>query len=149
LGRTSTSQGDDGRDNNPQDYTKWMACGGVKGGLAHGKTDECGYFAVEDKADVLDLHTTVLHLLDPDHTRPIYRHAGRQSLLTDVYGEVIREFFARLNPAGIAGGVLSSRWPWHPRRPPRMIQPGSRTRPDRRRGPGPARRGGGIRWRPG
>jgi hypothetical protein len=94
FGRTPTSQGDDGRDHNPQGYTMWMAGGGVKGGLAHGKTDEYGYFAVEDKVHVHDLHATVLHLLGPDYVRPTYRHAGRQFRLTDAYGEVVREFLA-------------------------------------------------------
>src|SRR5262249_39564568 len=49
FGRTPTSQGDDGRDHNPHGYTMWLAGGGVKRGCVHGKTDDCGYYAVEDK----------------------------------------------------------------------------------------------------
>ena len=89
FGRTPTSQGDDGRDHNPQGYTMWMAGGGVKPGITHGKTDDYGYYAVEDKVHVHDLHATILHLLGLDHTRLTYRHAGRNFRLTDVYGEVV------------------------------------------------------------
>jgi hypothetical protein len=94
FGRTPTSQGDDGRDHNPQGYTMWMAGGGVKGGIAHGRTDDYGYYAVEDKVHVHDLHATILHLLGLDHTRLTYRYAGRNFRLTDVHGEVVKELFA-------------------------------------------------------
>jgi hypothetical protein len=94
FGRTPTSQGDDGRDHNPHGYTMWMAGGGVKGGLAYGKTDDYGYYAVEDKVHVHDLHATILHLLGFDHTRLTYRYAGRDFRLTDVHGEVVRDILA-------------------------------------------------------
>ena len=94
FGRTPTSQGDDGRDHSPQGYTMWLAGGGVKAGLTHGTTDEYGYYALENKVHVHDLHATILHLLGLDHTRLTYRHAGRQFRLTDVYGEVVHEILA-------------------------------------------------------
>ncbi len=94
FGRTPTSQGNDGRDHNPQGYTMWLAGGGVKGGHVHGKTDDYGYFAVEDKVHVHDLHATILHLLGLDHTRLTYRYSGRDFRLTDVFGEVITDLFA-------------------------------------------------------
>ncbi len=65
FGRTPTSEGDDGRDHNPHGYTMWMAGGGVKPGLVYGKTDDYGYYAVENKVHVHDLHATILHLLGP------------------------------------------------------------------------------------
>src|SRR5439155_3140582 len=37
-------------------YTIWMAGGGVKPGFAYGATDEFGYYAVEDRMHVHDLH---------------------------------------------------------------------------------------------
>jgi hypothetical protein len=43
-----------------------MAGGGVKKGIVHGKTDELGFHAVEDRHYVTDLHATVLHLLGLD-----------------------------------------------------------------------------------
>ena len=94
FGRTPTSEGDDGRDHNPHGYTMWMAGGGVKNGLVHGKTDDYGYYAVEDKVHVHDLHASILHLLGLDHTKLTYRYAGRDFRLTDVHGEVVHEILS-------------------------------------------------------
>ena len=91
FGRTPTSEGDDGRDHNPHGYTMWMAGGGVKNGIAYGKTDDYGYYAVEDKVHVHDLHATILNQLGLDHTKLTYRYAGRDFRLTDVHGEVVHE----------------------------------------------------------
>ncbi len=88
FGRTPTAQGKDGRDHNPEGFTMWMAGGGVKGGFRYGATDEYGYYAVEDKMHVHDLHATLLHLLGLDHERLTYRYAGRDFRLTDVSGSV-------------------------------------------------------------
>jgi hypothetical protein len=94
FGRTPVAQGDDGRDHNPQGYTMWLAGGGVKPGLVYGKTDDYGYYAVENKVHLHDLHATILHLLGLDHTRLTYRYAGRNFRLTDVYGEIVNEILA-------------------------------------------------------
>jgi hypothetical protein len=94
FGRTPTAQGSNGRDHNPHGFTMWMAGGGVKGGMAYGATDEYGYYAVENKMHVHDLHATILHLLGLDHTRLTYRYAGRDFRLTDVAGEVADGIFA-------------------------------------------------------
>lgn len=94
FGRTSTSEGGDGRDHNHWGFTMWMAGGGVKGGLAYGATDDFGFRAVQDKVHVHDLHATILHLLGLDHERLTYRHAGRDFRLTDVYGRVVKEILA-------------------------------------------------------
>lgn len=91
FGRTPTCQGKghDGRDHNPEGFTMWMAGGGVRGGIQVGATDEYGYYAVENKVHVHDLHATMLHLLGLDHLRLTHRHAGRDFRLTDVAGEVV------------------------------------------------------------
>ena len=94
FGRTPAGQGRDGRDHHPQAFTMWLAGGGVKGGFVHGKTDEYGYYGVEDKVHFHDLHATVLHLLGMDHKRLTYRHAGRDFRLTDVHGGVIKNIMA-------------------------------------------------------
>lgn len=88
FGRTPVAQNKNGRDHNPQGFTMWMAGGGVKGGFQYGATDEYGYYAVEDKMHIHDLHATLLHLLGLDHKRLTYRYAGRDFRLTDVSGEV-------------------------------------------------------------
>jgi hypothetical protein len=89
FGRTPVAQGSDGRDHNPFGFTMWLAGGGVKGGMAHGETDDFGYHAVRDKVEVHDLHATMLHLLGFDHKRLTYRFGGRDMRLTDVHGEVV------------------------------------------------------------
>jgi len=94
FGRTPVAQGDDGRDHNPQGYTMWLAGGGVKAGFVHGKTDDYGYYAVENKIHLHDLHATMLHLLGLDHTKLTYRYAGRDFRLTDVHGEIVHEILA-------------------------------------------------------
>ncbi len=88
FGRTPGSQHSDGRDHHPYGFTVWMAGGGIKGGIAHGKTDEIGFHAVEDRHYITDLHATVLHQLglnSKELTIP-----GRQRLEKD-FGHVIHE----------------------------------------------------------
>ena len=46
-----------------------MAGGGIKGGIAHGATDELGFHAVQDRHYVTDIHATVLHQLGLDPRR--------------------------------------------------------------------------------
>jgi hypothetical protein len=98
FGRTPTGQGSDrakaGRDHNPEGFTMWLAGGGVRAGMRYGATDDYGYFAVENKVPIHDLHATLLHLLGLDHKRLTYRHAGRDFRLTDVYGEVVHDIIA-------------------------------------------------------
>jgi hypothetical protein len=94
FGRTPTSQGTDGRDHNPHGFTMWMAGGGVKGGYAYGATDDYGYYAVENKMHVNDLHATILHILGLDHERLTFRYAGRDFRLTDIAGKVAQDILA-------------------------------------------------------
>ena len=88
FGRTPTAQGNDGRDHNPHGFTMWMAGAGVKPGTVYGATDDYGYYAVQDKMHIHDLHATMLHLLGIDHKKLTYRYGGRDYRLTDVAGEV-------------------------------------------------------------
>jgi len=94
FGRTPMAQGTNGRDHNPFGFTLWMAGGGTKGGTVYGATDDYGYYAVENRVTVHDLHATMLHLLGIDHKRLTYRFSGRDMRLTDVYGEVVRDVLA-------------------------------------------------------
>ena len=88
FGRTPISQAGDGRDHNPYGYSIWMAGGGVRGGMAYGATDDYGYYAVENRMHIHDMHATVLHLLGFDHERLTFFHGGRNHRLTDVAGKV-------------------------------------------------------------
>ena len=94
FGRTPVDQAGDGRDHNPYGYSMWMAGGGVKAGITYGATDEFGYYAVEDRMHIHDLHATILHLLGIDHEKLTYFHAGRSFRLTDVAGVVAHKIIA-------------------------------------------------------
>ena len=94
FGRTPFSQGNNGRDHNPQGFSVWLAGGGFKGGTIHGATDELGYHAVEDPCTVYDLWATVLHQLGIDHEALTYLYAGRNVRLTDVHGHVLSNLIA-------------------------------------------------------
>ena len=94
FGRTPVAQGNDGRDHNPHGYSMWMAGGGIKAGIRYGATDPYGYYAVEDKVHIHDLHATILYLLGIDHTKLTYRFAGRDFRLTDIYGDVVHGIIA-------------------------------------------------------
>ena len=69
FGRTPGSQHSNGRDHHPYGFTVWMAGGGLKGGIAHGATDELGFHAVENRHYVTDVHATLLHQLGLDPQR--------------------------------------------------------------------------------
>jgi hypothetical protein len=97
FGRTPTAQGSGenvGRDHHPYGFTMWLAGAGVKPGLIYGATDEYGYYAVENRVHVHDLHATLLHLLGFDHTRLTYPFSGREVRLTDVHGKVVQPILA-------------------------------------------------------
>jgi len=86
FGRTPGAQGSDGRDHHPYGFSVWLAGGGIRGGIAHGATDELGFHAVEDRHYITDLHATVLHQLGLDPRKLII--PGRPRLEID-YGEPI------------------------------------------------------------
>jgi hypothetical protein len=83
-----------GRDHHPQAFTMWLAGAGIKPGLTYGATDELGFHVVEKPVHVHDMQATILHLLGFDHEKLTYRHAGRDFRLTDVHGNVVKDFLA-------------------------------------------------------
>ena len=94
FGRTPTAENGNGRDHNPHGFTMWMAGAGIRPGLIYGRTDEYGYYAVENKVHFHDLHATILHLLGIDHNRLTFRYSGRDFRLTDIHGEVVDDLIA-------------------------------------------------------
>ncbi len=88
FGRTPGCQGTNGRDHHPYGFSVWLAGGGVKGGIAHGATDELGFHAVENRHYVTDVHATVLHQLGIDPRR--LEVPGRKRLDID-FGQPIKE----------------------------------------------------------
>jgi len=96
FGRTPQGEPRDflGRDHHIEAFSMWMAGGGVKPGMTLGKTDDLGYYPVEDRVHVHDLQATILHLLGLDHLRLTYRFQGREFRLTDVDGKVVEKLLA-------------------------------------------------------
>ncbi|MBI1368215.1 MAG: DUF1501 domain-containing protein [Planctomycetes bacterium] len=72
-----------GRDHHPYGYTVWLAGGGIKGGLAHGQTDDIGYYPATDAVEIHDLQATILHLLGLD---PFQFHFPFQGLNNRLIG---------------------------------------------------------------
>lgn len=91
FGRTPGSQGSDGRDHHIFGFSVWMAGGGLKGGVAHGATDEIGFHAVENRHYVTDVHATILHQLGLDSRK--LEIPGRKRLEID-HGRPITEIIA-------------------------------------------------------
>jgi hypothetical protein len=83
FGRTPVSQGANGRDHSRRGFSMWLAGGGIRGGYAHGATDDFGYESVEKVVTMHDLHATLLHSLGLNHRRLTFHHEGREESLTD------------------------------------------------------------------
>jgi hypothetical protein len=90
FGRTPGAEGN-GRDHHPQAFSAWLAGGGIRGGVVHGKTDEIGFYAVENPRFVTDIHATVLHQLGLDPVK--LEIPGRRRLEID-RGQVIHEILS-------------------------------------------------------
>jgi hypothetical protein len=95
FGRTPYAQGNAnrekyGRDHHGKAFSIWMAGGGIRPGILHGKTDDFGFNVVEGGMHIHDLQATILSCLGIDHTKLTYKFQGRQFRLTDVHGEVAR-----------------------------------------------------------
>jgi hypothetical protein len=90
---TELKKGFVGRDHHPYAYTMWMAGGGIKGGIAYGKTDEFGYYPVENPVGIRDLQATILHLLGLDPYRFHYSYQGLDQRLIGPTqeGKVLKE----------------------------------------------------------
>ena len=94
FGRPGLKPGDkkDETGHNAKGFTFWLAGGGVKAGLAHGRTDDTGARAVEGKVHFRDLHATILHLLGLEHDKLSFHHQGRLHRLTGpLGGAVVKE----------------------------------------------------------
>jgi len=91
FGRTPGTEGKDGRDHHPFGFSVWLAGGGIRGGMAHGATDELGLLASENPHYVTDIHATVLHQLGLDSRK--LEVPGRKRIDIE-HGRPIREIIA-------------------------------------------------------
>lgn len=97
FGRLPISQKGNGRDHNRHAFSLLVAGGGFKSGHVHGRSDDFGYKAVENRVSCQDLLATIVHQLGLDHDRLKYLHHGREESLTDspVTGaHVVRELLS-------------------------------------------------------
>src|SRR4029077_18435505 len=81
FGRTIYSQGkltktDYGRDHHPRCFTKWMAGGGMKGGMGYVSTADVSYNVVDNPVHIHVLNSTILHCMGIDHKRLSVKHQG-------------------------------------------------------------------------
>ena len=83
FGRLPISQKGNGRDHNRHSFSLLLSGGGFKAGYVHGRSDDFGYKAVENRVSCPDLLATILHQLGIDHDRLKYQHLGRAESLTD------------------------------------------------------------------
>jgi hypothetical protein len=91
FGRTPGSQNGDGRDHHPYGFSVCMAGGGIRGGIAHGSTDEIGFHAADHPHYVTDVHATIMELLGLNTrllTLPSHKRLERD------YGQPIRAIMA-------------------------------------------------------
>ncbi len=63
------SETTEGRGHHPSAFTWWLAGGGIKGGVVHGKSDEAGHNVAENSVTMPDFNATIARALgiDLDH----------------------------------------------------------------------------------
>ena len=90
FGRTPFNDrpGTKGREHHAGRSRRWLAGGGVKGGIAYGATDEHGINVAEGPGPRPRLPRDDPAPAGPGPQRLTYRHAGRDFRLTDVHGQV-------------------------------------------------------------
>ena len=83
FGRTAYCQGkltreNYGRDHHPRNFCMWMAGGGIKAGMSHGKTDDFSYNITENPVHLNELNATILHCMGIDNHRFSFPFQGLQ-----------------------------------------------------------------------
>lgn len=93
FGRTPVINDDDGRDHFPQAFSGFMAGGGIKGGVVHGKTDERGENVMEGRVTVPDFNATAAYALGLPLQQVVYSPSKRPFTVADK-GTPIMSLFA-------------------------------------------------------
>lgn len=89
-----------GRDHHPHCFSLWLAGGGTRGGIVHGRSDDLGWRVAEGGVHTHDFHATLLRLFGFDHRRLTFRHRGNEVRLTEVAGEVVEPLLSRSGATG-------------------------------------------------
>ncbi len=71
-----------GRDHNGQGFSIWLAGGGVKPGMAFGKTDEFGHKAVENVVTPNDFQATIMHLFGLNCEEVFFPYNNQKQIIT-------------------------------------------------------------------
>lgn len=77
FGRTPRINQNAGRDHYPQAFSSVLAGGGVKGGIAYGRTDEGAERVVENSVKIQDFNATVAHALGLPIDQVLYSPSKR------------------------------------------------------------------------
>ncbi len=93
FGRTPRINDDDGRDHFPRAFSGFLAGGGIKGGVAYGKTDAGGENVIEGKILPPDFNATIGYALGLPLDQIIYSPSKRPFTLADK-GQPIMDLFA-------------------------------------------------------
>jgi hypothetical protein len=72
-----------GRDHNGQGFSIWLAGGGLRGGMAYGKTDEFGHRAVENVVTPNDFQATLMHQFGLKSDDVVYPHNSQEQIITN------------------------------------------------------------------
>lgn len=83
FGRTPTMNGDAGRDHWINGFSVAMAGGGIKGGVAYGRTNETGQEVAENPARLPDFMATVCHAIGIDGEKEYVDDFNRPIKLVD------------------------------------------------------------------
>ena len=70
-----------------------MAGGGVKCWVPYGSNGRVSLQGGGESLSIHHFHATMLNLLSMNHSRLTYPYDGRESWLTDMYGEVIGDIW--------------------------------------------------------
>ncbi len=83
FGRTPRINQNAGRDHYPQAFSSVLAGGGVKGGIAYGKTDEGAERVIENPVKIQDFNATIAHALGLPIDQVLYSPSRRPFTVAD------------------------------------------------------------------
>ena len=92
FGRTPRINQNAGRDHYPKAFSCLLAGGGIKGGIAYGKTDDKGETIIENRVTIQDFNATIAHAMGIDSSQIIHSPSGRPFKMANG-GEYISDLF--------------------------------------------------------
>ncbi len=93
FGRTPRINQNEGRDHYPKAFSSVLAGGGIRGGIAYGKTDEGGENVIENPVKIPDFNATIAHALGLPLEQVLYSPSKRPFTVAHK-GKPVLELFA-------------------------------------------------------